>query len=336
MVLGMFTKRALVFASAFLLLAATPAQAQDKRPSDLVLSNAVRAQVLRVLDGNTIEVAAQGETFRVRYIGTHAPQINECFGTQAQRANAALVAGKTVFLEVDEQLTDVDGVALRYVYLPNGQMVNAALIGQGAARVMTQLPNTRYDAALRALEDQARQAKRGGWARCNWQAEPPPTDATGCFVLHIADVDQRTKRPSALGLLRAESCVRLLDEQGRSARFIYHPAGSVVTLGPGYLRWKDGFVLLSRREDGTLVAHDGEYRRTRVTVTFGGFTFTLPGRTVLVQGVLPLEPEPGLPDHLRLPMSRTWVAQQRGDGQVQLLVDWFEFVEGDLEVGLPR
>ncbi len=335
MVLTMSIRRALVFVGASALLTTSPALAQDKRPSDL-LSVATRAQVVRVLDGSTVEVAAQGTTFRVRYIGVQAPRADECFGIQAQRANAALVAGKTVFLEADIQPNDADGTALRYVYLVNGRMVNAALVGQGAARLTAHLPNTRYYAALRALEDQARQAKRGGWAQCGWQPEAPPVDADGCFTLQVSDVDQRVERPSALGLLAPGSCVRLYNERGRSARFIYHPAGSVVRLGPGYLRWKDGFVLLSRREDGALVAHDGEYRRTRVTITFGGFTLTLPGRSVLVQGVLPLEPEPGLPDHLRLPMSRTWVAQQRADGQVQLKVDWFEFIEGDIEVGLPR
>lgn len=313
--------------------AAHSVQAQDRRPSDLPLI-AQRAQVTRVIDGNTIEVAEGGATFLVRYIGIRAPAPQACFGTQALRANADLVAGRTVFLESDEQTVDADGVALRYVYLVNGRMVNAALVGSGHAQVTLQAPNTRYYAAMRALESQAQQARRGGWARCGWQPEPLPTDADGCFVFSFAELNQRVEWPAKLGLLQSGDCVRIVGAQGQSGRFIYHPKGSQVSLGPGYLRWRDGFVLVDRDPEvaGRLRAHDGELRSQPVTITFGGFMFTLPGRPTRFDAVLPLDRDPADPNRIRLPVSRTWVATDLGNGRLELTTDWFEHVSGTLDL----
>lgn len=295
---------------------------------------AQRAQVTRVIDGNTIEVVQGDATFIVRYIGVRAPAPQACFGAQALRANADLVAGRTVFLEADEQTVDADGAALRYVYLVNGRMVNAALVGSGHAQAVTQLPNTRYYAALRELELQAQQARRGGWARCGWQPEPLPTDADGCFVFGFNELDRRVDRPAKLGLLKAGDCVRIVGAQGRTGRFIYHPKGSRVSLGPGYLRWRDGFVLIERDAEvgGQLRAHDGELRRQMMTVTFGGFTFTLPGQAMRFDAVLPLDRDPSAPNRVRLPISRTWIATDLGGGQFELNTDWFEHVSGALDL----
>jgi len=102
----------------------------------------IEARVIRVIDGDTIEVellqvpeslADKLQTrsiVRVRYIGVDAPEVDTPNGPLATELNRLLVAGKHVFLEVDERLFDPYQRLLAYVYLdPHGHlMVNAILI----------------------------------------------------------------------------------------------------------------------------------------------------------------------------------------------------------------
>ena len=91
-----------------------------------------RAQVLRVVDGDTIRVRLDGRTERVRYIGVDTPESVkpgtpvQCFAKRASRANAALVAGRSVKLVGDVEHRDRYGRLLAYVYRePDGAFVNA-------------------------------------------------------------------------------------------------------------------------------------------------------------------------------------------------------------------
>ncbi len=309
-----------------LLMSAQPAQAQSLRPSDVLLRGQV-AQVSRVLSGDTIEVITmEGRALTVRYIGIAAPTPDECHGQTAQAANAALVQGKRVILERD--VTDIaeDGIAPRYVYLMDGRMVNALLAEQGAAVSQARLPDVRYQRAIDQAVARAQQSKRGGWARCGWQAQPRLASADQCLTVSLADLDQRVDMPAPLGALQAGDCVLVSDAPGEHARFTYYPAGSVVTLGEGLLRWKDGVVLIERRaSDGALLAHVAEWRRKPpITITFGNITFTIPSNERdLFQAVLPLERDPAHADIVRLPVVNTWVMREQPDGQFETLVDFF-------------
>ncbi|NDJ51833.1 MAG: nuclease, partial [Chloroflexi bacterium] len=70
-----------------------------------------------VVDGDTVDVAIQGEVFRVRYIGVDTPESNEPCFDEATAANAQLVAGQNVTLVRDVSDTDQFGRLLRYVYV---------------------------------------------------------------------------------------------------------------------------------------------------------------------------------------------------------------------------
>src|SRR5215208_8147852 len=71
-----------------------------------------RAQVLRVVDGDTIRVRLDGRTERVRYIGVDTPESVkpgtpvQCYAKRATAANAALVAGRSVRLVADVEQRD--------------------------------------------------------------------------------------------------------------------------------------------------------------------------------------------------------------------------------------
>jgi micrococcal nuclease len=132
-----------------------------------------RAQVLRVVDGDTIRVRVDGHTERVRYIGVDTPESVkpgtpvQCFAKRASAANAALVAGRSVRLVGDAEQRDRYGRVLAYVYRePDGAFVNAQLVRDGYARTLTIAPNVAHARELADLARAARQAHRGLWSAC--------------------------------------------------------------------------------------------------------------------------------------------------------------------------
>ena len=73
----------------------------------------VSVKVLRVIDGDTIEVCCiAGRQEKVHCIGVNTPETHrptkgvEAYGREAAEANRKLVAGKTVSLEFDVQERD--------------------------------------------------------------------------------------------------------------------------------------------------------------------------------------------------------------------------------------
>ncbi len=87
-------------------------------------SDSVSVQVVRVIDGDTIQVCCVfGDRVTVRYVGVDTPEIHhpmkgvERAGMEASEVNRKLVDGKTVRLEFDVQEQDRYGRLLAYVYL---------------------------------------------------------------------------------------------------------------------------------------------------------------------------------------------------------------------------
>lgn len=130
--------------------------------------------VEHVVDGDTINVTLGDKKETVRFIGIDTPETHDprkpvqCFGEAAAAHSKALLEGKNVRLEPDPTNSDRDKYRrlLRYVYLPDGTLVNARLIADGYAFAYTIFPFTRLD-EFRGLESEARTANRGLWAGCN-------------------------------------------------------------------------------------------------------------------------------------------------------------------------
>ncbi len=151
------------------------------------------AQVVRVVDGDTIDVLIGGQQFRLRYIGIDTPETVdprrpvECYGREASQRNRQLVEGKSVGLERDVSETDKFGRLLRYVWLDpstgsgQAQMVNATLVAEGFATAATFPPDVKYADTFSALEAEARAAGRGLWGdACPTSAAPPPANPGIC------------------------------------------------------------------------------------------------------------------------------------------------------------
>lgn len=112
-------------------------------------------KVMRVIDGDTIEVAIEGEAYRVRYIGLDAPEASATCGAESSAVNAELVYNQTVRLVRDVSQTDRYDRLLRYVYVED-VFVNAELIRRGVAEAQRYPPDTAQAKVLEAAEAEAR------------------------------------------------------------------------------------------------------------------------------------------------------------------------------------
>ena len=129
-------------------------------------------QVVWVIDGDTIRVwNVFGDRVTVRYIGIDTPETKhstkevERYGKEASEANRKLVDGKTVRLEFDVQQVNRYKRLLAYVYLEDGTFVNAWLVENGYAAVMTVPPNVKHQDLFLKLQREAREKGRGLWGR---------------------------------------------------------------------------------------------------------------------------------------------------------------------------
>jgi endonuclease YncB( thermonuclease family) len=137
-----------------------------------LLHSGQKAQVLFVIDGDTIEVDLHGKEYRVRYIGVDSPERDEPFYKEAAGANRALVEDQEIILVRDVSETDRFGRLLRYIYLPDGTFVNAELILQGYGRIVTFPPDVAQTELFAELQREARENQRGLWGLSEMQALP--------------------------------------------------------------------------------------------------------------------------------------------------------------------
>jgi micrococcal nuclease len=130
-------------------------------------------RVVRVVDGDTIQVQVGGTREKVRYIGVDTPESVkpntpvQCFAKRASAFNKHLVAGKRVRLVPDAEARDRYGRMLAYVYrAEDGLFVNAALVRDGYAHTLTIPPNVAHAGEFRRLASAAHRAGRGLWSAC--------------------------------------------------------------------------------------------------------------------------------------------------------------------------
>jgi len=146
------------------------------------------AEIVTVIDGDTIHVRIDGEIRSVRYVGINAPEVNDddpaaSLGKRATEANRALVEGRTVYLERDTSETDSYDRLLRYVWV-DGRLVNAEMVRDGLAFAKRYPPDTRLHDELVALQNQARAAQIGIWSTGPVGADR--TDGTGIYIVSVS------------------------------------------------------------------------------------------------------------------------------------------------------
>ncbi|EAN0446582.1 thermonuclease family protein [Citrobacter braakii] len=126
----------------------------------------IQGNVVRVLDGDTIEVLQDRTPVRIRLINIDAPEKKQPFGRWSTNQLKSLIAGQPVTVTYTQ--TDRYGRVLGRVVTTNGIEANRYMVQNGAAWVYDQY-NT--DPSLPALQREAREQKRGLWA--DSQPVPP-------------------------------------------------------------------------------------------------------------------------------------------------------------------
>lgn len=125
------------------------------------------------MDGDTIAVDMNGKEETIRLIGVDTPETRDprksvqCFGQAASNFTKQLIGSNPVRLEADPLNTNRDRYnrLLRYVYQPDGRLVNAEIIKQGYGFAYLSFPFTKAD-EFRQYESDARNDNRGLWNSC--------------------------------------------------------------------------------------------------------------------------------------------------------------------------
>lgn len=132
----------------------------------LNISNASAEPIIaRVLDGDTVAIKENAQTYKLRLLDIDAPELHQAYGKKAKRALVQLCQSKqsTVSVTVELQGFDKYGRRLGYLYC---DQINAShhMVEKGLAWF-----NTPYstDLNLQGTEAQAREQKLGLWRQAN-------------------------------------------------------------------------------------------------------------------------------------------------------------------------
>ena len=140
-------------------------------------------EYLYARDGDTIVVKNKvGEEIVVRFIGINTEESvaseeyteisgkeNNKYGKMASDYTKELLSSYTeVYLEYDQEYEDEYGRTLAYVWLSKDtydirNCINAILVDEGYAEVMTIEPNTKYSTTFETMQEDAKTAHRGLW-----------------------------------------------------------------------------------------------------------------------------------------------------------------------------
>ncbi len=133
-------------------------------------------------DGDTITVDMNGKKEKIRFIGVDTPETHkpnapvQCYGPAASAFTKNFIGNKQVRLESDALSTNRDRYdrLLRYVYLPDGTLVNQRLIEGGFGFYYPYFPFEKSDKFDQA-QQKARSENKGLWGNC----KPAQTDSGG-------------------------------------------------------------------------------------------------------------------------------------------------------------
>lgn len=144
-------------------------------PPAVIKSTSERAgKIIRVVDGDTLQVQTTAGKESVRLIGVDTPETvhpskpDECFGKEASDYTKGVLPKETqVKLLLDVQEKDRYGRTLAYVYRASDNLfINAELLAHGYGKALAIKPDVAHSVEFSALEAEAREKRAGLWASC--------------------------------------------------------------------------------------------------------------------------------------------------------------------------
>lgn len=163
----------ILFVASFTAFSCNSKSGNRKAQSELTVSTEKEGflKVTKVVDGDTFWADDGSEKgIKVRLIGVDAPESRNVFkkkkgyyGEESKTYLLNLFKGQSVRLEYDIDTLDQYGRTLAYVYLNDGTFVNADLVKNGYAMVMTVPPNVKYADEFVKFQQEARENKLGLW-----------------------------------------------------------------------------------------------------------------------------------------------------------------------------
>ncbi|EBY7051895.1 thermonuclease family protein [Escherichia coli] len=126
------------------------------------LNQEIQGKVIRVLDGDTIEVLQDKKPVRIRLANIDAPEKKQAFGRWSANQLKALLAAQPVTVTYTQ--TDRYGRIIGRVFTTNGTDASRFMVQSGAAWVYERYNE---DESLPALQREAQEQKRGLWADAN-------------------------------------------------------------------------------------------------------------------------------------------------------------------------
>jgi len=135
------------------------------------------AKVVKVVDGDTLDVEFNGKTERIRLLLVDTPETVhpskpvEPFGPEASKFAKETLSNQRVKLEFDVSERDKYGRLLAYVWI-DGKMFNELLLEKGLARVAyVYPPNVKYVDPFRAIQSKAQKEELGIWSIENYATD---------------------------------------------------------------------------------------------------------------------------------------------------------------------
>lgn len=151
----------------------TPTPSIFVKPTETqVIRENIDSTVVKVIDGDTINVQANGQAYTIRLIGIDSPETVDprktvqCFGKEASDFAKKNLLNQKVRLESDTSQGDKDKYnrLLRYVFLSDGTLFNKIMLEQGYAQEYTYNTPYKYRDEFIAAQLYAKNNNLGLWS----------------------------------------------------------------------------------------------------------------------------------------------------------------------------